>query len=149
MLYLPELTGPTLGKSVDDQKDVLDYESPQRRTPQWPMLLFWLVPLLTGTGAGYLLSSSGYGWFGAAIMVGFLVAAFSAASTPDHPLAFGLVGNGVTVGVCVLCITLRDRWAGSPTRDVALMVLALTAVVVISGLFGIGLVSAIRWWRDD
>jgi hypothetical protein len=105
----------------------------------------WGVPVVSGFGGGYLLSVSGYGWCGAGVAIGFTVAALSAAFAPGRRLAFGLLGSGCTVIACFSSAIIRNWRDGIPPtlHELLISTLMLAAVVIVPGLIGAGLVSAI------
>ena len=117
-------------------------KAPRRHGRRWPTVVRWLVPLVSGACAGCLLGSAGYGAACVGIVVGFAVAALSAAFAPQRRLAFGLLGNGCTL---VACFATINNWrGGSPIAFSDMPSFALLAgVVIIPGLLGIALVSAI------
>jgi hypothetical protein len=73
-----------------------------------------------------------------------VVAALSAIFAPRRRLAFGLLGNGVTIVVC-FSVAMINNWRSGAyiwTREMPLAALLLILVVVIPGLLGVLLVDS-------
>jgi hypothetical protein len=101
--------------------------------------------VVAGGAAGYLISVSGYGLFGAALVLGFFVAALSAAFAPRRRLAFGLLGNGITIAVCLVSVTINNWLEGRPLAAEFFLyfVPTIIGVVTVPGLAGVGIVAAV------
>src|SRR5580700_9198817 len=99
-----------------DDHQILDYQQPPApwKRPTW---VRWTIPLVSGGAAGCLMAFSGYGWFCGGILVGFTVGALSAAFSRKKRLAFGLLGNGVTVVTCIGVATINKWRSGGPMWD--------------------------------
>jgi hypothetical protein len=142
---------PTLGPLEMEERPVVDYEASIPGAQRLPTSLRWYVPLLTGAVAGWLLSFAASGWWCCGPVVGFGVAALSAAFAQRHRLAFGFLGNGVTIVVCLLSAVVNNWRSGiafSPD-ELRFTVLVLSIFVFIPGLIGIALVHRVLTPRDS
>ena len=133
----------TAGLALHDPP-VLDYGLSRRRDRRWP----WeqIAPVIFGSLGGYLISFSGYRWFGTALIVGFSVGLLSSTFAPRRRLAFGLLGNGITIAVCLVSATINNWRQGRPlpaVDDLLYFVAMLGGVVTVPGLAGIAVVAGI------
>ena len=128
---------------ASDDPPMLEYGSPPLRRER--RLWRWLVPVLSGAGAGYLLSFSAYGWFCSAIIAGFFIGTLSAVFAPKRKFVSGLLGNGVAVIVTFAMATINNWKSGLPLSlsDFPVFIPMLAAILIVPGMVGAAAVSVV------